>query len=85
MSENNNYLKTDGTITNLDIIPTFIDELEKALKAHDWTYAYSDDHRVWKRGQAERERIDELLSLAHRRGFTMMAARLYKKYKPDYC
>jgi hypothetical protein len=25
---------------------------EKALHAHDWYYAYSDDHSVWVRGQA---------------------------------
>ena len=24
---------------------------EKALRAHDWYYAYSDDHRYWARGQ----------------------------------
>lgn len=22
------------------------------LSKHDWTYEYSDDHRVWKRGRA---------------------------------
>lgn len=26
----------------------FYDELEK----HDWYYSYSDDHRVWKKGEA---------------------------------
>lgn len=25
-----------------------------ALQSHDWTYEYSDDHRVWTKGNAER-------------------------------
>ena len=24
-----------------------------ALRRHDWYYSYSDDHRVWRRGQDE--------------------------------
>jgi len=27
------------------------EEFGKALKGHDWYYAYSDDHRVWQRGK----------------------------------
>ena len=26
------------------------DDYLKLLKAHDWTYQYSDDHSVWKKG-----------------------------------
>ena len=33
--------------------------LEKLLKAHDWSYEFSDDHRVWKRGTAERAAINQ--------------------------
>ena len=31
------------------------EEYQKLLESHDWYYHYSDDHRVWKRGQKERE------------------------------
>ena len=33
--------------------------LEKLLKAHDWSYEFSDDHRVWQRGREERSAIDQ--------------------------
>ena len=32
--------------------------LEKLLQAHDWTYEFSDDHSVWKKGMAERSAIN---------------------------
>lgn len=34
-------------------LPEFYDLLAK----HDWYFDYSDDFRVWQRGQAERQRI----------------------------
>lgn len=33
------------------------EEFGKALKQHDWYYNYSDDHRVWKRGQTAQGRL----------------------------
>lgn len=33
--------------------------------AHDWTYNFSDDHRVWKRGEAERKRLVSLMQDHH--------------------
>lgn len=29
-----------------------LDEYKNALRHHDWFYAYSDDHSVWKKGSA---------------------------------
>lgn len=29
------------------------EEFMTMLRNHDWYYMYSDDHSVWKRGQAE--------------------------------
>ena len=29
------------------------------LKSHDWTYQFSDDHNVYKRGQEERDTINK--------------------------
>lgn len=31
--------------------------LENLLKSHDWTFEWSDDHSVFLRGNAERERL----------------------------
>jgi hypothetical protein len=39
-----------------------LDHYKQLLKAHDWHYAYSDDHRVWLKGEKER---NELLKLAN--------------------
>ena len=33
--------------------------LERLLQFHDWSYEFSDDHRVWKRGTAERDAINQ--------------------------
>jgi len=33
--------------------------LEKLLQAHDWTYEFSDDHSVWKKGMTERSAINQ--------------------------
>ena len=30
------------------------------LKTHDWYYEYSDDHSVWKRGEAEKDQLRRL-------------------------
>ena len=33
--------------------------LYKMLSSHDWFYEYSDDHSVWRRGQAQQDAINE--------------------------
>jgi len=33
--------------------------LDNLLCWHDWHYQYSDDHRVWQRGQREYDAINE--------------------------
>ena len=53
-----------------------MEEYIKMLKSHDWTYDYSDDHSVWKRGSAEAAEIRRL-------GDKVDPDReLYKKYSP---
>ena len=40
------------------VINAFIlNEYETLLKAHDWTYEYSDDFRVWTRGREEYHKL----------------------------
>ena len=36
--------------------------LMEQLRNHDWYYAYSDDHRVWTRGEQENKRLRALLA-----------------------
>ena len=33
--------------------------LDRLLARHDWFYEYSDDHSVWRRGQAQMDAINE--------------------------
>ena len=35
-------------------------EFFRLVENHDWFYQYSDDHRVWQRGQTQWERIQSL-------------------------
>lgn len=43
----------------------------KLLKSFDSSYNYSDDHNVWKRGQAQLEDIQTALRELHLSGFDM--------------
>lgn len=36
-------------------------EFDKLCAQHDWLYAYSDDHRTWKRGRAQEDELMRLL------------------------
>jgi hypothetical protein len=36
---------------------TNLDEYKQMLASHDWFYHYSDDHSVWKQGQANISRL----------------------------
>jgi len=37
------------------------DHFEKCLKAHDWTYNYSDDHGVWRAGEEQAAHLNKVL------------------------
>lgn len=37
-----------------------LEQYEADLKKHDWFYNFSDDHAVYKRGQAEQKRLEAL-------------------------
>ena len=38
-----------------------IEEFYDLLKAHDWTYDYSDDHRHWQKGHNQREQLHRVI------------------------
>lgn len=39
---------------------TTLADLWDQLNRHDWYYTFSDDHGVWLRGEAERNRLNGL-------------------------
>ena len=39
---------------------TKLEEFEDRVKCHDLTHVYSDDHRVWQRGDFDLREIKEL-------------------------
>lgn len=58
--------------------PNAMERYVELLKRHDWTYQYSDDHSVWKRGQAEADAIRKLGDIVD------PERNLYKKHSPFY-
>jgi len=58
--------------------PQAMDDYIAKLKAHDWTYDYSDDHRVWQRGSKEADEIRRLGDILD------PDRKLYKQYSPFY-
>ena len=38
-----------------------LQEFYDVLKAHDWSFNYSDDHRHWTRGRDQMEHIKHIL------------------------
>lgn len=46
-----------AAIRSVEPTPPTVAEFFDACAAHDWTYNFSDDHSVWKRGEAERKRL----------------------------
>src|SRR5210317_67656 len=58
--------------------PQAMDDYIAKLKAHDWTYQYSDDHSVWQRGSKEADEIRRLGDIVD------PDRKLYKQYSPFY-
>lgn len=55
---------------------TAVEKLELALKHHDWTYMMSDDYRWFSSGQAEHDRIIQLMKEVGE----PLASEMYHKY-----
>ena len=56
-------------------------ELASALRAHDWDYAYSEDHAYWRRGTRSLGLITRALS-ALDAPFTIAEARIWAEDHP---
>ena len=59
-----------------------LEEFEQLLKAHDWTYNYSDDHRVWTKGREQANNIAKARKLLDEKGLKEEADKLHYKYTP---
>jgi hypothetical protein len=59
-----------------------LQEFEQLLKAHDWTYNYSDDHRAWDKGREQANQIDKARKLLAEKGLKEEADKLHNKYTP---
>ena len=57
--------------------------LEKLLQNHDWFYQYSDDFRVYERGQNAWNTINEVINALKDAGFGKETDDLYDKYLPE--
>lgn len=44
----------------VDKLPT-LNQFWRILRNHDWTFEYSDDHSVWRRGSAELSAIKDIV------------------------
>jgi len=65
------------------------EEYRKTLKAHDWYYNFSDDHRVWQRGLESYKKLtilrkenDPNFSIWNEYAPNMFKARLAEDTKP---
>ena len=59
-----------------------LEEFEQLLKAHDWTYNDSDDHRVWTKGREQANNIAKARKLLDEKGLKEEADKLHYKYTP---
>ena len=56
------------------------EHFEACLKAHDWTYEYSDDFRYWSKGNDERTHINHTKKVLEKHDAPRAVA-LYAKYE----
>lgn len=59
-----------------------LSQLQKDLKAHDWWYMMSDDHRWYLSGTQSMKEIRELIGIINSAGLTEPAKKLWIKYAP---
>lgn len=58
-------------------------KLRQLLKNHDWYYNYSDDHAVWKRGEARSIEIREQITICQDLGYEDEARKMWQTYSND--
>jgi hypothetical protein len=56
--------------------------LESMLQQHNWYYEMSDDHTVWRAGNAQEQKIKKTMSDLAAQGYDQEAQQLYALYNP---
>jgi len=59
-----------------------LDQLEAKLKAHDWYYMMSDDHRAYQNGSYEQQEIRSIMKDLEGLGYGKDAKDLFNQYAP---
>jgi hypothetical protein len=57
-------------------------ELSKKMQYHDWYYFYSDDHSVWRRGEAAGSWIMTEIRYLNSLGLEQQTSALWEQYCP---
>ena len=70
----------DTKLTQEASVDQRLETLESLCQSHDWYYAYSDDHRVWKKGTLERDTIALHSALLREQGLGDAVDKIIAKY-----
>lgn len=60
-----------------------LDHLKDLCAAHDWYYSFSDDHKVWQRGNEQINKIREVMLGLQDQGMGKEAKQVYENWKPE--
>ena len=71
-----------GAEQDLSQVSSMMDTLEAKLKAHDWYYMMSDDHRVYQNGSYEQQEIRSIMKDLEGLGYGKDAKDLFNQYAP---
>lgn len=60
-----------------------LDQLRDLCATHDWYYSFSDDQRVWKKGNTQINLIRECMLALQEQGMGKQAKQIYENWKPE--
>lgn len=60
-----------------------LDQLRELCAAHDWYYSFSDDQKVWKKGNEQINLIRECMLALQEQGMGKQAKQIYENWKPE--
>jgi hypothetical protein len=76
-----------GSVDKVKPAETGISKYLDILNAHDWFYHFSDDHRTWQRGQADKDNLKALYSTLtpneKQQAMDTFVDKYLQVYKPD--
>jgi len=76
-----------GSVDNAKPAETGISKYLDIVRAHDWFHHFSDDHRIWQRGQADKDNLKALYSTLtpdeKQQAMDAFIDKYLQVYKPD--